>query len=187
MVCGILLLHIAVRRLEVLEIDVDIRHADTVRVQEALEQQGVLDRVQIGDFQAICHHGARSGTSSRPHQRTCRPGCRNIILDYEEVVRETHTAYGLELEVYPFCLLRIQSLSVAHPGTLIGEMAKIGHGTAEVLPAVISLVVATSFVNDALIFVEIKVYVGEEIRIQVELREHVAPVYGITLYLRSHF
>ena len=102
MVCGILLLHIAVRRLEVLEIDVDIRHADTVRVQEALEQQGVLDRVQIGDFQAICHHGARSGTSSRPHQRTCRPGCRNIILDYEEVVRETHTAYGLELEVYPF-------------------------------------------------------------------------------------
>ena len=66
-------------------------------------------------------------------------------------------------------------------------MAKIGHGTAEVLPAVISLVVATSFVNDALIFVEIKVYVGEEIRIQVELREHVAPVYGITLYLRSHF
>ena len=57
-------LHIFVRCGQILEIHVNIRHADTVRIQETLEQQLVLDRVQIGDFQAVSHYGTGSGTTS---------------------------------------------------------------------------------------------------------------------------
>ncbi len=58
---------------QVLEIHVDIRHRDSVRIQETLEQELVLDRIQIGDSQAICHHGSRCGTTSRTDHTSLRP------------------------------------------------------------------------------------------------------------------
>ena len=57
----VLFLHIVVRLGEVFEVHVDIRHGDAVRIQEPLEQELVLDRVQIGDFEAVGHHGYSPG------------------------------------------------------------------------------------------------------------------------------
>ena len=42
---AVLLLHVLVRLGEVLEVHVDIRHGDSIRVQETLEQELVLNRV----------------------------------------------------------------------------------------------------------------------------------------------
>ena len=43
----------------VIEVGIDIRQVHTVRVQETLKQQVVLQRVDLGDSQAICHYGTR--------------------------------------------------------------------------------------------------------------------------------
>ena len=56
MICSIGLLYILVGCREVLEIHIDIRHVDTVRIEETLKQQLVFDRVQIGDFEAVSHN-----------------------------------------------------------------------------------------------------------------------------------
>ena len=47
------------------EIDVDIRHAHSLRIQEPLEDQAVPDRVDICYLQAVCHDAAGCRPSSR--------------------------------------------------------------------------------------------------------------------------
>ena len=42
----------------VVEINVDIGHVDSVRVEESLEEKVVFDRVYIGDFQTVGYCGA---------------------------------------------------------------------------------------------------------------------------------
>ena len=37
----------------VVEVDVDIGHVDTVRVEESLEEEVVFDRVYVGDLQTV--------------------------------------------------------------------------------------------------------------------------------------
>ena len=41
------------------EVDIDIRHRNSLRVKETLEEEVVLERIDIGDAQAISHK--RSG------------------------------------------------------------------------------------------------------------------------------
>ncbi len=50
------------------EVDVDVGHADAVGVQEALEQQVVLQRVDVGDAQRVGDHRARRRAAPRPHR-----------------------------------------------------------------------------------------------------------------------
>jgi hypothetical protein len=55
---------VAVARVEV---HVDVGHRDAARVEEALEQQVVLDRVEIGDPQRVGHGTAGGRPTARPH------------------------------------------------------------------------------------------------------------------------
>ena len=75
-------------------------------------------------------------------------------------------------------------------------MAQISHGTAEFVAPVLLLLDVALLVLDNLIlavlydvgiFGQMRVYVGKEGRIYVELGEHVASVYGVALYLVQHF
>jgi hypothetical protein len=52
------------------EVDVDVGHADALGVEEALEQQAVLERVDVGDARR-----SRPGCR-RPSRGPGRPGCR---------------------------------------------------------------------------------------------------------------
>ena len=52
----ILLFHVGVGLGEILEVHVDIRHRNPVRIKETLEQELVSDRIQVRDFQAVGHH-----------------------------------------------------------------------------------------------------------------------------------
>jgi hypothetical protein len=67
LVLAVLLHHVVDHLLAafVVEVGVDIGHALAVRVQEALEQQVVLDGVDVGDADAVGHRAAR---------RTAPPG-----------------------------------------------------------------------------------------------------------------
>src|SRR2546429_8631829 len=41
------------------EVDVEIGHRDALGIQEALEQQVVLERIEVGDRQTVGHQRAR--------------------------------------------------------------------------------------------------------------------------------
>ena len=56
MVKTIMVFHIFVRSTKILKIHIDIRHADTVGVEEPLEQELVLDRIKIGNPQTVGNH-----------------------------------------------------------------------------------------------------------------------------------
>jgi hypothetical protein len=47
------------------EVHVDVGHRDAARVEEPLEQQVVLDRVEVGDPQAVGHRAARRAPPAR--------------------------------------------------------------------------------------------------------------------------
>ena len=49
----------------VVEVDVDVGHGHALRVQEPLEDQPVLDRVELGDPHGVRGHGAGGRTTSR--------------------------------------------------------------------------------------------------------------------------
>ena len=54
------------------EVDVDIGHADALRIQEALEQQPVLQRVDIGDLHRVADQAAGRRTAARTHRNPVR-------------------------------------------------------------------------------------------------------------------
>ena len=178
---AIVVLHILVGRVEVLEVHVYIRHADTVRIEESLEQELVFDRVQIGDPEAVGDYGTGCGATARAHHRA-HCACRgNIVLNYEEVVREAHSANGLELEIDALALLVGKHFAVAYMRALVCKVTEVGNRAAELLATRIAVLVAASYVYYVLIFLKLRIYVGEEIRRQVEFRQHVAAVDFVAL------
>ena len=90
----------------IIEIGIDIGQGDTVRVQETLEQQVVLDRVDLRDAKAIGYSRSRrrsTAWSDRNSQfLTCGP---DKILHDQEVARETHGLHDVQLEVQSFFYL----------------------------------------------------------------------------------
>ena len=52
----------------VIEIDIQIGHGHALRVQKALEEQIVFQRVDARDIQGIRHDGARAAAAPRAHQ-----------------------------------------------------------------------------------------------------------------------
>ena len=50
------------------EVDVDIGHADALGIQEALEQQAVLQRIDIGDLHRVADQAAGGRTAARTHR-----------------------------------------------------------------------------------------------------------------------
>lgn len=53
--------------LVVLEVNVDIGQRNTIGIEKPLEQQVVFQGIDVGDFEAISHHGAGSRTASGTH------------------------------------------------------------------------------------------------------------------------
>ena len=51
----------------IVEVNVYIRHGDTVRVEETLKQELVFDRVYIGDSQTVGYGGSCRGATSRAY------------------------------------------------------------------------------------------------------------------------
>ena len=108
----------------VIKVGVDIGQRDAVRVQEALKQQVILHRVNLGDAQAIGHSRSGSRSTARSH-RAAQFGCHaDVVLHNEEVSRETHVLDGLELKVESFALF-LGEIGPAFLGSLIDQIAQV--------------------------------------------------------------
>ena len=113
------------------EVDIDVRHRLPTRIQEALEQQVVLERVDVGDLEAVGDE--RAGRRSTPG-----PDADPVVLregdevpDDEEVVREAHLTDGLQLEGETLFQLRCHAL-VAPADTLVAELDEVLEGITPV-------------------------------------------------------
>ena len=111
----------------VVEVDVDIRHRDTVRVEETLEQQVVLDRVDVRNAEAIGHDRSCGRSTPGPYRYTHLTRRCDEVLHDEEVTREAHLLDRVQLEVDAVArLVRDHTIvTVQLPGALEGEMAQI--------------------------------------------------------------
>ena len=81
------------------EVDVDVGHRLAARVQEALEQQLVADRVDVGDAAGSTRPASRPPSRGPGRRRRRRLRERDEVPDDQEVVGEAHLADRLQLEL----------------------------------------------------------------------------------------
>ena len=93
----------------VLEIQVDIRHRDAIRVEEAFKQQGVAERLHGGDIQRESHQRAVARTAHVVPDVFLTREAAQIPHD-QEVFRKTHLIDHAELIVEAFLKLVAVSL-----------------------------------------------------------------------------
>ena len=83
------------------EVDVEVRHRHALGIQEALEQQAVAQRIEIGDAERIGDERAGAGAASRPDRHAVALRPVDEVGDDQEVAGESHLHDGLRLEVEP--------------------------------------------------------------------------------------
>ena len=107
------------------EVDVDIGHGHPLGVQEPLEVQAVLHGVQVGDVQAVGHHGAGGRAPARPHGDAAVLGEGDKVGDDEEIVHEAHLAdhVHLVLQLLPV-VLRLVGIPAGE--ALLAQVAEVG-------------------------------------------------------------
>src|SRR5207245_1574223 len=80
------------------EVDVDVGHRLPLRVQEALEEQAVGNRIEIGDAEAVGDEAAGARAAAGSDRDASALGLADEVGDDQEVAREPHLANGRELE-----------------------------------------------------------------------------------------
>ena len=84
-----------------MEVHVDVGHLLALQVQEALEDQAVLQRVDVGDAQAVEHH-AGGGGAADPEQYLAVADEGDDVPDHQEVVGEAGVADDVQLVFQAF-------------------------------------------------------------------------------------
>ena len=88
------------------EVDVEIGHRDALGIQEALEQQVVLERIEVGNPQAVGHERARSRAAARTDRHAVLARPADEIGDDEKVAREAHLADDFQLALQALAVSR---------------------------------------------------------------------------------
>ena len=129
------------------EVDVDIRHRHALGIEEALEDQSVLHRIDIRNLHAVGHKRTRARATSWPDRNAVILGILDEVPHDQEVARVVHLQNDADFVVEPGLILgeRVQLLAVelerahrrllAHLKTLAANMLKVavdgvplGHG-----------------------------------------------------------
>ena len=79
------------------EVHVNIRHGDAVRVQKALKEQIITNRIQCGNIQAVRHDTSCCGASPRSHHNVMLLGVMNEIPYNQEIIHKSHGLNGIQL------------------------------------------------------------------------------------------
>ena len=106
---------------QVVEVDVDVRHADPLGVQEPLEDQAVPQRIDVGDPERVGHQRPGHRAAARAHADPAPARVRDEVADDQEVGGEPHAADHVELvlEAAPDLLAdRVEPLAELRPGQL---------------------------------------------------------------------
>ena len=93
------------------EIGINIRHRLAFRIQEALEQQAVLHRIDVGDAQRPGHHRTGRRAPAWPHRDAVVAGEADVVPHHQEVGGEAHLLHHLQLELQPLAVGRIEGLA----------------------------------------------------------------------------
>ena len=119
------------------EVDVEVGHGHPLRVQEALEQQLVLQGVQVGDLQGVGHQRAGPGATPRADRAAVVLGPVDEVAHDQEVTREVHLQDHVDLELQPLFVARALALALCRVGVqmdqalfqpLVRGVAEIGVG-----------------------------------------------------------
>ncbi len=107
------------------EVKVDIRHVDAPRVEEALEDQAILERLDQGDIQAECHHRAVAGAAHVVPDALVAGVAAQIPHD-EEVGVEAHLVDHLQLVVQALADNRLfRPFAVAPDEARLAQLAQV--------------------------------------------------------------
>ena len=123
-----------VRTPVIVEVHVDIRHGDTVGVEEALEEEVIADGVDVGDAEAVGYGRSCGRSTPRAHEDAHITGGSDEVLHDEEVPREAHAGDDAQLKVDTLTHLLGDTLfAVLTSGTLVGQMTEVFVGIGELL------------------------------------------------------
>ena len=84
------------------EVHINIGHGHTFRIQETFKQQIIMNGINVGDLQTICHDTSRSGTSSRSHRNPVLFRIVDEIPYDQEIVHISHSADDTQLVIQTF-------------------------------------------------------------------------------------
>ncbi len=113
------------------EVDVEVRHRYALGIQEPLEQQVVLDRVQVGDAERERHQRARTRAAARSDRDAVLARPADEVGDDQEVSGEAHAADDAEFELEPRRVRRAVPLGAAQRLRLLEPRSR---GRAPILP-----------------------------------------------------
>ena len=92
------------------EVEVDVGHRDALGVEEALEQQLVLDRVELGDLERVRDERAGGRPAPRADPDAAVLGVADEVGGDEEVAGEAHRQDDVDLVV------GLPGVALRHPG-----------------------------------------------------------------------
>ncbi|MNI70582.1 hypothetical protein D3C73_1264040 [compost metagenome] len=72
------------------EVNIDIGHGDPFRIQKPLEEQVVLHRINIRNFQRVGHDTACGRTPTRPGHNVLTVSISDKVPYDKEIIRESH-------------------------------------------------------------------------------------------------
>ena len=84
------------------EVDVDVGHADAFRIEEALEEQAVVQRVDVGDPHRVADQASGGRTAAGTDRDALRFGVADEVPNDQEVAGELHLLDQLDFAVEPF-------------------------------------------------------------------------------------
>ncbi len=92
------------------EIDIEVRHRNTLRIQEALEQQAETQRIQIRDVERIGDQRARTRTAAGPDGNILLLCPADEVGHDQEIARIFHALDDIELESQPLFVICLRKI-----------------------------------------------------------------------------
>ena len=113
-----------------MDVDINIRHRNTIRVKESLEQQIVFQRIKISDIQRIRNDRTSRRTTPRSENNSLILTPVNKILDNQKVAIVAHFVEHTEFHVEPFDFFRLKkraNFGIFHTFRFIERFAHVSH------------------------------------------------------------
>jgi len=95
------------------EIDINIRRRNSIRIQETLENQSVLQRIDVGNAKNICNERTRSRPTTRADRNAALFGEVDEIPNNQYVTDESGLLEYPKFIIEPLLQLTIRRRSVA--------------------------------------------------------------------------
>ena len=110
------------------EINIKVRHADTLRIQEALKQQVVAHGINAGDANAVSAETAGTRASSRANRHPNLSGVADKIPHDQKIIHIAHLLDDTQLILHPFPDFRCRILPVPTVQPLPAQLLKKSGG-----------------------------------------------------------